>query len=159
MIMWLVSVASTKLQFQRARIKWYLDLPFCLHLLSHAWHTENVGLFLVSTFLNGLKPSCIILTHMTREDLAGLLSITDNMVAKSFWLCWVFIAMHGLSLVAAFRGFSSFGMQASLNCSAQSLECAWSQYLWHGLSCLMACRILVPWPGMNSSPLRWKADS
>ena len=30
-----------------------------------------------------------------------------------FWLCWVF-AVHGISLVAASGGYSSFGVQASL---------------------------------------------
>ena len=33
-----------------------------------------------------------------------------------FWLCWVFVAVHGLSLVAASRGYSS------LRCTGFSLR-------------------------------------
>ena len=33
-----------------------------------------------------------------------------------FWLCWVFVAVHGLSLVAASRGYSS------LRCAGFSLR-------------------------------------
>ena len=36
-----------------------------------------------------------------------------------FWLCWVFIAVHGLSLVAVSGGYSSCGVRAS-HCSGFS---------------------------------------
>ena len=39
-----------------------------------------------------------------------------------FWLCWVFVAAHGLSLVAASRGYSS------LRCAGSSLW--WLLLLW-----------------------------
>ena len=35
----------------------------------------------------------------------------------------------------------------------------WAFVVESGLSCPAACGILVPWPGINLSPLRWKADS
>ena len=46
-----------------------------------------------------------------------------------FWLCWVFIAAHGLSLVVA-----------------------------HGLSCPEGCGIFLE-HGLNPCPLHWQADS
>ena len=39
-----------------------------------------------------------------------------------FWLCWVFVAAHGLPLVAANRGYSS------LRCTGFSLQ--WLLSLW-----------------------------
>ena len=64
-----------------------------------------------------------------------------------FWLCWVFVAMGGLSLFAASRGYSS------LRCTGFLLW--WLPFVWsmnlrhmdsvavgHGLSCLVACRII-----------------
>ena len=43
-----------------------------------------------------------------------------------FWLHWVFVAAHGLSLVAASGGYSSCGARAShcggFSCGAQALD-------------------------------------
>ena len=80
-----------------------------------------------------------------------------------FWLCWVFAAVRGLSLVAA-RG-------ATLRCSVQASHCgdfscggaqalgAWaSVVVVHRLSCSAACGIF-PDQGLNPCPLRWQEDS
>ena len=79
-----------------------------------------------------------------------------------FWLHWVFIAAHGLSLVAASRGYSS------LQCTGFSLR--WLQLqlrllgmrasvvVAHGLSCSAACGIF-PDQASNPCPLHWQADS
>ena len=80
-----------------------------------------------------------------------------------FWLPWVFIALLGLSLVAA------SGCYASLWCSGFSLW--WLLLLWctgskhtdsvvvtHRLRCSTACGIF-PNQGLNSYPLHWQADS
>ena len=80
-----------------------------------------------------------------------------------FWLCWVFVSVRGLSLVAASRGHSS-----SL-CAGLSLS--WPLLLWstgsrragsvavaHGPSCSAACGIF-PDQGSNPCPLHWQADS
>ena len=80
-----------------------------------------------------------------------------------FWLCWVFVSVWGLSLVAASRGHSSS------RCVGLSLS--WPLLLWstssrhtgsvvvaHGPSCSAACGIF-PDQGSNPCPLRWQADS
>ena len=80
-----------------------------------------------------------------------------------FWLCWVFVSVRGLSLVAASGGHSS-----SL-CTGLSLS--WPLLLWstssrrtgsvivaHGPSCSAACGIF-PDQGSNPCPLHWQADS
>ena len=58
-----------------------------------------------------------------------------------FWLCWVFVAVIGLSLVAVCR----------LLIVVASLVSA------HGLSCPTACGIF-PDQGSNLCPLPWQAD-
>ena len=80
-----------------------------------------------------------------------------------FWLRWVFIAVHGLSLVAESRGYSSLWW-AGL--SLQWLLLLWSMgsrhtgsvVVAHRLSCSMACGIFLD-QGLNPFPLHWQADS
>ena len=78
-----------------------------------------------------------------------------------FWLRWVFVAAHRLSLVAVNAGYSS------LRCAGFSL--LWLLLLWalgaqasvvvaHGPSCSTACGIF-PDQGSNPCPLHWQADS
>ena len=80
-----------------------------------------------------------------------------------FWLCWAFVSVRGLSLVAASRGHSSS------RCAGLSLP--WPLLLWstgsrragsaivaHGPSCSAACGIF-PDQGSNPCPLHWQADS
>ena len=80
-----------------------------------------------------------------------------------FWLCWVFVSVRGLSLVAASGGHSS------LRCAGLSLSRplllrgtgsrrAGSVVVAHGLSCSVACGIF-PDQGSNPCPLHWQADS
>ena len=80
-----------------------------------------------------------------------------------FWLCWVFVSVQGLSLVAASRGHSS------LRCAGLSLSRplplwstgsrrAGSVVVAHGPSCSAACGIL-PDQGSNPCPQHWQADS
>ena len=56
-----------------------------------------------------------------------------------FWLCWVFVAVHGLSLVAASSGYSSLQAWAShcsgfLCCGAPALGARASVVVAHRLS-------------------------
>ena len=80
-----------------------------------------------------------------------------------FWLCWVFVSVRGLSLVAASGGHSSS------RCVGLSL--LWPLLLWstgsrrtgsvvvaHGPSCSVACGIF-PDQGSNPHPLHQQADS
>ena len=80
-----------------------------------------------------------------------------------FWLCWVFISVRGLSLVAASGGHSSSrcaGLSLSRPLLLQSIgsRCAGSVVVAHGPSCSAACGIL-PDQGSNPCPLHWQADS
>ena len=80
-----------------------------------------------------------------------------------FWLCWVFVSVRGLSLVAASGGHSSSrcaGLSLSrplLLWSAGSRR-AGSVVVAHGSSCSAACGIF-PDQGSNPCPLHWQADS
>ena len=80
-----------------------------------------------------------------------------------FWLHWVFVAAHGLSLVAASGGYSS------LRCTGLSLRPllllrstgsrrTGSVVVAHGLSCSAACGIF-PDQGSNPCTLHWQTDS
>ena len=80
-----------------------------------------------------------------------------------FWLCWVFISVRGLSLVAASGGHSSSrcaGLSLSwpLLLRSTGSRCAGSVIVAHGPSCSVACGI-VPNQGLNLCPLHWQADS
>ena len=100
-----------------------------------------------------------------------------------FWLHWVFVAVHGLSLAVASggcsllrcagfslwwllllqntgsrcTGFSSCGMRASV-VVARGLQSAGSVVVVHGLSCSAACGIFLD-QDSNPCPLHWQADS
>ena len=80
-----------------------------------------------------------------------------------FWLCWVFVSVRGLSLVAVSGGHSS------LRCAGLSLlrpllvrstgsRRAGSVIVAHGPSCSVACGIF-PDQGSNPCSLHWQADS
>ena len=88
-----------------------------------------------------------------------------------FWLCWVFIVVHGLSLVAVSRGYSllqcvGFSLQwllllrstGSRHAGFSSCGTQASVVVAHGLSCSVACGIF-PDQGLNPRPLHWQADS
>ena len=51
-----------------------------------------------------------------------------------FWLCWVIVAVRGLSLVAASRGYSSLWCGSFSCCGAQALGTWASVVVAHGLS-------------------------
>ena len=78
------------------------------------------------------------------------------------WLCWVFVSVRGLSLVAASGGHSSsrcVGLSLSWPLLLQSTgsRCAGSVIVAHGPSCSAACGIF-PDQGSNPCPLHWQAD-
>jgi len=53
----------------------------------------------------------------------------------TFWLWWIFIAVHGLSLVAESRGYSSLGCVGFSCCRAQASVVAAPGLLAHGQYC------------------------
>ena len=80
-----------------------------------------------------------------------------------FWLCWVFVSVRGLSLVAASGGHSSLwcvGLSLSwpLLLRSTGSRRAGSAVVAHGPSCFAACGIF-PDQGSNPCPLHRQADS
>ena len=80
-----------------------------------------------------------------------------------FWLCWVFVSVRGLSLVAASGGHSSsrcagFSLSRPLLMWSTGSRHAGSVIVAHGPSCSVACGIF-PDQGSNQCPLHWQADS
>ena len=78
-------------------------------------------------------------------------------------MCWVFVSVRGLSLVAASRGHSSswcVGLSQSwpLLLRSTGSRHAGSVTVAHGPSCSAACGIF-PDQGSNPFPLHWQADS
>ena len=80
-----------------------------------------------------------------------------------FWLCWVFISVRGLSLVAASGGHSSsrctgLSLSRPLLLQSTSSRHAGSVVVTHRPSCSTAFGIF-PDQGLNPCPLHWQADS
>ena len=80
-----------------------------------------------------------------------------------YWLCWVFVSVRGLSLVAASGGHSSLrcaGLSPSrpLLLRSTGSRGAGSVVVAHGPSSSTACGIF-PDQGSNPCPLHWQADS
>ena len=79
------------------------------------------------------------------------------------WLCWVFVSVRRLSLVAASGDHSSSrctGLSPSrpLLLRSTGSRRAGSVVVAHGPSCFAACGIF-PDQGSNPCPLHWQADS
>ena len=80
-----------------------------------------------------------------------------------FWLCWIFVSVRGLSLVAASGGHSSsrcagVSLSRPLLLRGTGSRRAGSVVVAHGPSCSTACGIF-PDQGSNPCPLHWQADS
>ena len=80
-----------------------------------------------------------------------------------FWLCWVFVSVRGLSVVAASGGHSSSrcaGLSLSwpLLLRSTGSRRAGSVIVAHGPNCSAACGIF-PDQGSNPCPLHQQADS
>ena len=78
-------------------------------------------------------------------------------------VCWVFVSVRGLSLVAGSGGHSSsqcagLSLSRPLLLRSTSSRRAGSAVVAHGPSCSAACGIL-PDQGLNPCPLHWQADS
>ena len=80
-----------------------------------------------------------------------------------FWLCWVFVAACGLSLVVASVGHSSsrcagLSLTRPLLLQSTGSTRAGSVIVAHGPSCSAACGIF-PDQGSNLRPLHWQTES
>ena len=79
------------------------------------------------------------------------------------WLCWVFVSVQGLSLVAVSGGHSSsqcagLSLSRSLLLRSTGSRRAGSVVVAHRSSCSVACGIFLD-QGWNPCPLHWQADS
>ena len=79
------------------------------------------------------------------------------------WLCWVFVSVRGLSLVAASGGHTSsrcagLSLSRPLLLRSTGSRRAGSVVVAQGPSCSAACGIF-PDQGSNPCPLHWQADS
>ena len=137
---------------------------------------------------NNLKPrhvECVLIFSILQYETSCFLTSFSQTLFKIlyFWLCWVFVASCGISVVAESGSCSSCAMLAShcsgfSCCRAQAMEHSglssygewneqlwlsgsrvWAQYLAHTLSCLMACGILLG-QGLNWCPCiaRWNVN-
>ena len=80
-----------------------------------------------------------------------------------FWLCWVFVSVQGLSLVAASGGHSSsqcagLSLSRPLLLRSTSSRRTGSVVVAHGPSCSVPCGIF-PDQGSNPCPLQRQSDS
>ena len=79
-----------------------------------------------------------------------------------FWLCWVFVAVHGFSLLTVHGCYSLVLCSLLIGVAPPVLEhrlqSEGSEAVVHGLSCPMACGIFLD-QGLNLYPLQWLADS
>ena len=125
-----------------------------------------------------VKPSksrvCFILTaHLSSDQPHFKCSVTCDFffffrrvfgfLLIYLWLCWVFVSVRGLSLVAASGGHSSWrcaGLSLSrpLLLRSTGSRRAGSVVVAHRPSCSAACGIF-PDQGSNPCPLHWQADS
>ena len=101
--------------------------------------------------------------HFTAFFFNGTTFFFLNFGFIYLWLCWVFISVRGLSLVAASGGHSSSrcaGLSLSwpLLLRSTGSRRAGSVTVAHGPSCSTACGIF-PDQGSNPCSLRWQADS
>ena len=79
------------------------------------------------------------------------------------WLCWVFVSVRGLSLVAASGGHSSsrcagLSLSRPLLLRSTGSRRVGSVVVAHGPSCSAVCGIFLD-QGSNPCPLHWQADS
>ena len=93
----------------------------------------------------------------------GKLKKNFNCLFIYLWLCWVFVSVQGLSLVAASGGHSSsrcvgLSLLQPLLLRSRGSRRAGSVIVADGPSCSAACGIF-PDQGSNPCPLHWQADS
>ena len=147
-------------------------LPYQLYLYVMVFKWFLYGLQYTSLNYHHLPSGDMILLHIQYTNLTmlyfhfflpGLFFFFFLILFIQLWLCWVFVSVLGLSLVAASGG------QSSLRCAGLSLSrplllrstgsrCAGSAIVAHGPSRSVACGIF-PDQGSHPCPLHWQADS
>ena len=106
---------------------------------------------------------CVITGNPPVTCLSLLFFFFNLFLFIYFWLCWVFVSVRGLSLVAASGGPSSswcagLWLSQPLLLRSTGSRSSGSVIVAHGPSCSAACGIF-PDQGSNPCPLHWQADS
>ena len=127
-------------------------------------HNDQAG------FISGFKVS-LTFDNSSSSSLSTLSFVFRKVFLKNkfiylfiyFWLCWVFVSVRGLSLVAASGGHSSsrcagLSLSRPLLLRSTGSRRAVLVIVAHGPSCSAACGIL-PDQGSNPCLLHWQADS
>ena len=96
-------------------------------------------------------------------NIAAFIYLFLNFIYLFIWLCWVFVSVRGLSLVAASGDHSSsrcagLSLSRPLVLRSTGSRRTGSVVVAQGPSCSAACGIF-PDRGSNPCPLHWQADS
>ena len=132
----------------------YLPITHLRQLLTHdeILFSSHPATHLSSNFETNTKHHVslpINISYMSRTQ-APLFKLK-----KLFWSCWVFIAAHGLSLVAVKRDPSSPRCVGSRARGLQELQRERSAVVVYGLSCPLPRGIFLD-PGLNPCLLHWQ---
>ena len=111
----------------------------------------------VTVFVTLMNEILMLLLHFQITIFLNFFKVFFIYFFVYFWMRWVFIAMHGLSLVVASRGYSSlqwgyFSLQWLLLLQSRDSRQDGSVVVVQELSCSSACGIL-PDQGLNSHAL------
>ena len=113
--------------------------------------------------VSAMKKCEIMLGDRVKELGEGCFRSGKASLFIYFWLCWFFVSVWGLSLVAASGGHSSsqcagLSLSRPLLLWSPSSRRTGSVVVAHGPSGSAACGIF-PDQGSNLCPLHWQADS
>ena len=159
----------------------HMYVPYSHLLVMHNWQHFNILFFWIKDdFQLWFRGTLILLgaggrvralevTWDQARDLCLPLGTTSTLFKKFlfiyiyFWLCWVFVSVWGLSLVAASGGHSSsrcagLSLSRPLLLRSTGSRRTGSAVVAHGPSCSAACGIF-PDQGSNPCPLHWQVDS
>ena len=133
----------------------YITCPWLIYFISG-------GLYLLIPFTY-FTPTPNLLFSGNHQFVFCFLKILFIYLFIYLWLCWVFVSVRGLSLIAASGGHSSswcagLSLLRPLLVRSTGSRRAGSAIVAHGPSRSAACGIF-PEQGSNPCPLHWQADS